>query len=511
MRGSFIELLSVGSALLSAVASAAHSFSNPHYLRAADVTPVGITVDNVRRELGRSLSRGTLIFGPHDSGFEHATERWAKFSQPEIQVVIEVAQESDVQKIVNYCNRHHFNFLAYGRGHGVTNTVAKFNGIEINMSKLVNITIQPDQKSALFQGGVYGDLVISTLWDKGFVTSTGSNACVGLVGPGLGGGLGRFQGEYGLIADNFISLNVVLSNGETAIVSADSHSDLFWAMKGAGHNFAIVTSVLMKIYPKKSDTWHYHNYVFHQSQLETFFNALNKFQGKGDIPPAMGVNFGQFSIDPSISSTEAVIGWSFAYNGPAAAAEMLLQPFNAIPALSSTKGDVSYPDLLVAQQTDIKSQSCTSARWIQKSVFLQTYNVTTERHIYNAFNKQIVQNPSFAPGAIVYHEGYSTKGTRAIDPASSAYPHRDEYLLVFFLVAAPAGLESESRAWADQTLGLWTAGQPDRTTATYVNYAAGDESLESIYGAEQLPKLRNLKSIYDTRNSFRWYNPIIAP
>ena len=136
------------------------------------------------------------------------------------------------------------------------------------------------------------------------VQATGSNGCVGLLGPALGGGLGRYQGQYGLISDNFVSLNVVLANGTETIVSAKSNSDLFWAMKGAGHNFGIVTSAYIKIYPRKASTWHYHNYVWSQDKLEKVFGALNKFQGKGQIPALMGVNFGQFSIEPSISKTE---------------------------------------------------------------------------------------------------------------------------------------------------------------------------------------------------------------
>lgn len=143
------------------------------------------------------------------------------------------------------------------------------------------------------------------------VLATGSNGCVGLLGPALGGGLGRYQGQYGLISDNFASLNVVLANGTATTVSAKSNSDLFWAMKGAGHNFAIVTSAYIKIYPRKASTWHYHNYVWSQDKLEKVFKALNKFQGKGQIPALMGVNFGQFSIEPEISQTEVSVKRTF--------------------------------------------------------------------------------------------------------------------------------------------------------------------------------------------------------
>ncbi|KAL7944096.1 hypothetical protein V8C42DRAFT_358776 [Trichoderma barbatum] len=483
----------------------------PHYFRAIDISRA-VTPKQVEKDLGKVLSKGTLIFGPSSPAFADATERWSTHSMPaDIQVVIEVAQESDVAKVVKYCHQNSIDFLAYTRGHGSTNTISKFKGIEINLSKLTEITIQPDKKSALFQGGVYADLIIEKIWSQGYIVPTGSNGCVGLLGPALGGGLGRYQGQYGLISDNFVSLNVVLANGTTSTVSATSNSDLFWAMQGAGHNFGIVTSAYIKIYPQKGNTWHYHNYVWSQDKLEEVFGALNKFQGKGQIPALMGVNFGQFSIEPTISKTKAVIIWSFAYDGPATEAEKLLAPFNAIPAISRTKGDVSYSELLVAQQTDINSASCSSQPYVGSTAWLQTYNITSQREIYNIFNEQIAQNPGLAPGARVFFEGYSTKGTQAIDANTSCYPHRDEYLLVFFAVATPPPLVTVTRAWADETLAIWHASQPGRRPATYVNYAVGNEPLESIYGYDgQLPKLSALKSKYDPLNKFKWYNPIVT-
>ncbi|KAM0246496.1 hypothetical protein ACHAQJ_010178 [Trichoderma viride] len=483
----------------------------PHYFRAVDVSRT-VTPSQVQNDLGKVLSKGTQIFGPSSAAFANATERWNQNSMPaNIQVVIEVAQESDVAKIVSYCYQNSIDFLAYTRGHGSTSTLAKFQGIEINLSKLTGITIQPNKKSALFQGGVYADMVIDTLWNEGYIVPTGSNGCVGVLGPGLGGGLGRYQGQYGLISDNFVSLNVVLANGTTTAVNATSNSDLFWAMKGAGHNFGIVTSANIKIYPKAVNTWHYHNYIWSQEQLETVFETLNTFQGKGQIPALMGVNFGQFSIEPTINATEAVLIWSFAYDGPAAAAEKLLAPFNKIPAISSTMGDVDYADLLVAQQTDVNSSSCFSEPYVGSTAWLQTYNVTSQRQIFNLFNDQLAQNPDLAPGARVFFEGYSTLGTQAVDPSTSAYPHRDEYLLVFFLVATPPPLVSFSQAWANETVALWRASEPNRRPTTYLNYAVGNEPLESIYGYDgQLPKLRALKTKYDPQNKFRWYNPIVT-
>lgn len=99
-------------------------------------------------------------------------------------------------------------------------------------------------------------------------------------------------------------------------------------------------------------------------------------------------------------------------------------------------GDVDYADLLVPQGTDSNSVSCKPGPFVGSSAWLQTYNVTSQRQIYNLFNEKVTQNPDLAAGARVFLEGYSTLATQAIDPSTSAYPHRDEYLLVYVTLKA---------------------------------------------------------------------------
>ncbi|PHH90757.1 hypothetical protein CDD83_2753 [Cordyceps sp. RAO-2017] len=508
------RLVALGLACCSAVVSGSPlpESAIPGYFRREPFTRRDLSPVQAQRELGKALSNGTSIFGPSDPRFKGATARWNSYDAPDIQLVIEVARESDVSLVVKYCNDNSIDFLAYSRGHGSTSTLAKMKGIEINLSKLNAITIRPGGKSALFQGGTYGKLVIETLWDKGYVTTTGSNGCVGLLGPGLGGGYGRYQGLYGLISDNFITLNVVLADGRAVKVSKSSHEDLFWAMQGAGHNYGIVTSAELKIHPRKIDTWHYHNYAWSQDQLETVFEALNRFQGKGKIPTLMGVNFGQFTLVPSISKTDPVLNWTFAYAGPADEAEKLLRPFNAIKALSHESGDVPYPQILAVQGTSDNGFMCSPQPYVGSSALLQTYNVTAQRQIYDLFRKQAKEQPELAANARVFYEGYASEATQAVRPDSSAFPHRDEYLVVFFTAVAPGNLRPIARKWGNDVRDLWNAGQPDRRPATYVNYANGEESLESMYGYEpwRLERLRGLKAKYDPHNRFRFYNPIVA-
>lgn len=134
--------------------------------------------------------------------------------------------------------------------------------------------------------------------------ATGSTGCVGLMGAALGGGHGRYEGLYGLVQDNIVHYNVVLANGKEIGVNETSHPDLLYALKGAGHNFAIVTSVVKTIYPREN--WYQKTYTWTQDKLETVFEALNKFHksANGTTPVRMGVNYGAIIMNTSISTTE---------------------------------------------------------------------------------------------------------------------------------------------------------------------------------------------------------------
>ncbi|KAK1779566.1 hypothetical protein QBC45DRAFT_410955 [Copromyces sp. CBS 386.78] len=499
---------------LSGLSSLVSGASVPRYFESQPTTRQNLTSQEVRQELGSQVSPGTLIYGPDDAEFANLTSRWNDFSKPDVRVVIEPAAESDVSTIVKYCNDNSIDFLAVGGGHGLTYSLKKFSGLQISMRQLNNITIQESGKSAWFGGGTVVGPVIQYLYDRGYVTTTGGCECVGMLGAGLGGGHGRYEGFYGLISDNILQLRVVLADGSAIVVSNSSHSDLFWAMRGAGHNFGIVTSYEMNIFPVGPKTWHWHNYIWRGEQLETVFGALNAFHNNGSTPVNMAFEVGNFLMDTSITSEEPVLFWTFAYRGPADEAEKLLAPFNAIDAVSSTMGDVPYSQIATVQGTSWDSPICQHGLvHVTSTVFLQVFNVTTERQIFEGFKRRAQSSPALAAGSSIMHEGYSTEAVDKIDPASSAYPFRgDHHLNLFNAVAPSPDYEAEARAWAAEVRDQWMAGQPGRKLDAYVNYASGMETVPDWYGHEswRIERLKSLKAKYDPYNRFRYYNPIIA-
>ncbi|KAG9231838.1 FAD binding domain-containing protein [Amylocarpus encephaloides] len=474
-------------------------------------TPATLTAADVQRQLGPRLSRQAVIYAQNDPRFENATMRWQVYNPPSISVVVQPGIEADIPHIVRYANRKSIPFLTVNTGHGSTISLGKFKGIQIYMNPLNKITISRDKKSALFQGGVYGQQIISYLWGKGYVAMTGSCGCVGLVGPGLGGGHGRYQGLYGLISDGFIKLNVVLADGTPIVVSDRSHADLFWGMKGAGHNFGIVTSVEAKIYPKVIDSFYAVSYIYTQDKLEQVFEELNKLGANGTQPQRLN-HYGLYSLAPAISPNQPVIIMSFDYIGSQAEATPFLTGFENIGAVFKQDGNVPYPQLPHAEGSGVEDAPCNKGLTrIQYNANTQMYNVTAQRKVYELYASKIYQHPGLAETAVVM-EGYATKGVTDKDPKDSAYAIRDEYIMMGINIwyKPNSTLDAFANDWGKQTAKLWNEGQPGRKPTTYINYAFGDEPIEQIYGHEpwRLERLRRLKKRYDPKGKFNYYNPI---
>lgn len=106
--------------------------------------------------------------------------------------------------------------------------------------------------------------------------AVGSGPCVGAVGAALAGGHGRLQGKWGLTQDAIKSLRVVLANGTAIDVSAKKNTDLWWAMRGAGQNFGVVVSAVLKTFPQTKNGMHYNgDMIMNGTQVEKVFELFN--------------------------------------------------------------------------------------------------------------------------------------------------------------------------------------------------------------------------------------------
>lgn len=487
----------------------------PFALRDAnsDVVPTAPTAGQVQQELGPQLSTGATMYFPASEQYDDATSRWNIYGQPNISVVVEVATADDVATVVKYANLAELPFIAVNRGHGSPFTLSGVqNGIQIWLNQLTDITISEDGESAVMGGGVYVEQVIGFLAEQGKASATGACGCVGNTGAGLGGGHGRLQGFFGLVLDNFISLDVVLWNGTQITVSDESYPDLFWGFRGAGHNFGIVTSFNYKVYDQPAPVWFLGKYSFTQDQLENIFDEMNR-QSEATLPMEMGLLLLNYAWDTTVSTTEPVLILTINYAGDSAAASAYADPFKAFNPVATMEELVPYEQVANASGTGLDSALCGhGTQRMQFAADLLTYNATTSRELYDLFRDVSVAKPEFR-GTILVFESYSVQGIKAVDPDTTAYPHRGDNIIWTQVIQYDynPSLDAEAIAWGEQARSIAHAGQePGADLNVYVNYAFGSETLESMYGYEpwRLAKLRDLKSTWDPHGKFNYYMPI---
>lgn len=336
-----------------------------------------------------------------------------------------------------------------------------------------------------------------------------------MLGPGLGGGHGWLQGHHGLIADQFLSMDVVLADGSTRTVDAASNPDLWWALRGAGHNFAIVTSVTLQIYDIQHRDWARETMIFTGDKIEAVYQTMHD------------------TILKDGQQDEDVVVWSYMLSIPDIDAEnpvvivyLLQEGVKAVDAKHSAAlkelGPVSvedtpgtYLDLAAWTMISVDDVPCQKLGTsnLRFPLYLATYDVAAVRRAYDMFATGLRETPAFAHSIFLF-ENYAVQGLRRPASKDSAFAFREDSILVAPLIVFAPGNDKELAGKAvalGEALRATLHEASGRTTMhTYVNYAYSDKS-EEMYGAEawRQEKLARLKAKYDPQGRFNFYNPVV--
>ncbi|APA15090.1 hypothetical protein sscle_14g098600 [Sclerotinia sclerotiorum 1980 UF-70] len=466
---------------------------------------------NFTYDLQPLLSSSAEIYYPGSEGYINATTRWDAYTKPGLDVVVKVACEEDVQETIRYANSHSVPFLAISGGHATSSTLLEIkSGIGIYLRGLSGVSISPTDKSqALILGGTLSGEVISELWDLGKQTATGACDCVGFISPVLGGGHGWLEGRYGLMADNLISARVVLANGTAVTVDNTQHSDLFWGLRGAGHNFGIVTSIYYQIYDRTPDidSFATATFTFTQDRLEEVFSIANQWLAAKYRPVEL-MYMGLIAFDPIVDSKPIVqfqLRWQGADNIP----DEYTDPLNALNPVSVIQSHISLLNINALTGASPSGPACVDE--IGRQLFptdLDSWNVASLRAVLDIFSTF----PASFSNSLMLLEGYATNRVLEIPSDSTAYALRSKQLLAAPFFTYPPNDETLQRDMiklGKQIRNVMLNGTGEKLHA-YVNYATGDESQEALYGYEpwRLERLRKLKKEYDPLGRFNFFGPI---
>jgi FAD/FMN-containing dehydrogenase len=197
----------------------------------------------------RSRLRGPLVTSDEPAARDEPRPVWNAMHVESPAVTVRCTGTADVVDAVDFARERDLLVAVRGGGHSVAGLSTVHDGVLIDLSAMRGVQVDPDRRLARVQGGaLLGDLDRETQ-AFGLATPLGRVSETGVAGLTLGGGYGHLNAKYGLSCDNVVEAQVVCADGTIRTASADSEPDLYWAIRGGGGNFGVVTSFTFRLHP----------------------------------------------------------------------------------------------------------------------------------------------------------------------------------------------------------------------------------------------------------------------
>jgi FAD/FMN-containing dehydrogenase len=437
------------------------------------------------------------VLAPGDPGWEEHSRGWILSVDQRPRAVLTVRDAEDVVAAVRWAARHGVAVSAQPVGHGAT--TALDHTVVLRTRALREISVDTERSIARVGAGVkWGELLAATS-ELGLTGLVGSSPDPSVVGFCLGGGLSWFGRSYGLAAHSVVAIELVDAGGELRRVTAGSDPELFWALRGGGGDFGVVTAMELNLYPAP--------HVFGGRLLwpiEMARPVLRAFRAvTATAPDALTVWAHLFRFPPLPEVPEPLRGGAFVsidltYLGAAEEALALIEPFLALPACRvNTLGTVPLAELggIAAEPVDPMPAS-------EQSGLLRDLDEAAIDRLLD-----VVGAGTTAPLAVVqlrHLGGALARASQADGPAGAVV---EPYQL--FCLGVP--VTSEAAAVIEACFAdVHTALAGHHTGRTMFTFLGADEDPGRAFPAGALARLRRLKRRTDPYGVIRSNRPVLA-
>jgi len=401
-------------------------------------------------------------------------------------VIARVRSEADIATAIAFAREHKLEIAVRGGGHNVSGRACVEGGMMIDLSLMKAITVDAAKRRAVAQGGVtWGEFNRATQ-EHGLATTGGVISTTGIAGLTLGGGYGYLAGKYGLATDNLVAATVVTADGKTVRASASENPDLYWALRGGGGNFGVVSALEYQLHPV-GPTIMAGAIAWPLAQAREVLRFYREFTASA--PDELTFLAGVGHAPDGSGAKVAIIG--AAYIGAIADGERILRPLKEFGTpLFDMLQPTTYCDLNGI--FDVAYPKGMLYYW--KSNFLAAF----DDKVIDAMIAAVERCPSKHSGIFLEH----WHGALARVPqADTAFHHRREgHNLLILSQWYGAEAKAENIAWARES---FSAQEPFFTSARYVNYMDQDDAADMAgpFGVNYA-RLAQVKAKWDPQNVF---------
>ena len=409
-------------------------------------------------------------------------------------------QVADVVDAVNFARDGGLELSVKGGGHSAPGFGTNDDGVVIDLSLLRGVQVDPQARRARAGGGTTWGEFNDATHAHGLATTGGIISTTGIGGLTLGGGIGYLARAHGLTIDNLLSAQVVTADGQVKVANEHQHPDLFWALRGGGGNFGVVTSFEYRVHPVKDI---YVGIFFYEvdraGDLLRFFREFIK-----DAPRTYGA-FPAFQIAPPLEFIPAerhgdtfcasIVQWS----GPLDKGEWAMKPFRDVaPVVAEMAGPMPYPALNAAFDALVPQGD-------PKLLEGQLRHRADRRGHRGARRTR----PTVPEVSATMHLYPINGACHEVGPQDTAFAYRDANFATVILCAwhDPA-VDAERIQWVRD---YYDATAPYSEPGGYVNFMSDDDQskVKDNYGANYA-RLSQVKRAYDPDNLFH-HNQNIPP
>ena len=433
-------------------------------------------------ELSESLS-GPLMLSGHPQ-YDSARTIWNGMHDKRPALIARCQSTNDVSNAVTFARENQLLTAVRGGGHSWPGKSVCDGGLMIDLSQLGKVTVDTEREAAHAQGGALLYTLDTETLKHGLVTVAGVVSHTGVGGYTLGGGFGRLNRNYGLAVDNLLGAEIVTADGQVRRVSADREPDLFWAIRGGGGNFGVVTDFEYQLHPFERN-------LLSGSILWPVAQARDVLEFYAEWSAGLSDAMYVGPVMARLPEVEDVIVMDVVYDGDPAAGEKELAPLRAIgkPVVDG----VTVQDYMVLQTVnDVPFGH--GIRSYAKNGMVREWTQGLVDTLIDAYNPRLFLANHVAGGAV-----------KRVGELDTAFPHRNAEIMLVF--AAGWMDPAQDETMIAETRALYEAVEP-YLGGYYDNIEFDRDQATGNYGPAY-ERLSTIKGRYDPGNLFRLNSNIV--